>query len=210
MLVSLFILSEEVPLCQLDTVATLGLRTLRLCECHRRLRPERLCIDEGARRAHVTRAVFDFPGVAHGQGEETTPRMGREPEGRLPADERRRSASSPCIAGGRVSLSVLCGLLPPSLPSFFPSSLPSFLSSCHPSVCSASDFSYRVAACLPIDDALRLHLLKIGSAIQRLRCELDIMDRVRKKTPNPPVCLSSVPPGTQHHPCSGVHQLSVQ
>ncbi|KAI3370153.1 hypothetical protein L3Q82_024936 [Scortum barcoo] len=38
-------------------------------------------------------------------------------------------------------------------------------------------FSYRVAACLPIDDALRLQLLKIGSAIQRLRCELDIMDR---------------------------------
>uniref|UniRef100_A0A8C1G139 Protein cereblon n=1 Tax=Cyprinus carpio TaxID=7962 RepID=A0A8C1G139_CYPCA len=40
-----------------------------------------------------------------------------------------------------------------------------------------TDFSYRVAACLPIDDALRLQLLKIGSAIQRLRCELDIMDR---------------------------------
>ncbi|XP_006001870.1 protein cereblon isoform X2 [Latimeria chalumnae] len=39
------------------------------------------------------------------------------------------------------------------------------------------DFSYRVAACLPIDDALRIPLLKIGSAIQRLRCELDIMDR---------------------------------
>ncbi|KAJ8265373.1 hypothetical protein COCON_G00144720 [Conger conger] len=41
----------------------------------------------------------------------------------------------------------------------------------------AIDFSYRVAACLPIDDALRFQLLKIGSAIQRLRCELDIMDR---------------------------------
>ncbi|XP_043938001.1 protein cereblon isoform X2 [Protopterus annectens] len=39
------------------------------------------------------------------------------------------------------------------------------------------DFSYRVAACLPIDDALRLQLLKIGSAIQRLRCELDIMNK---------------------------------
>ncbi|KAJ8409389.1 hypothetical protein AAFF_G00235870 [Aldrovandia affinis] len=39
------------------------------------------------------------------------------------------------------------------------------------------DFSYRVAACLPIDDALRIQLLKIGSAIQRLRCELDIMNR---------------------------------
>ncbi|KAG7218170.1 hypothetical protein INR49_007452 [Caranx melampygus] len=36
---------------------------------------------------------------------------------------------------------------------------------------------HEVAACLPIDDALRLQLLKIGSAIQRLRCELDIMDR---------------------------------
>ncbi|XP_029457332.1 protein cereblon isoform X2 [Rhinatrema bivittatum] len=39
------------------------------------------------------------------------------------------------------------------------------------------DFSYRVAACLPIDDALRIQLLKIGSAIQRLRCELDIMNK---------------------------------
>ncbi|MEE6526693.1 hypothetical protein FKM82_027471 [Ascaphus truei] len=40
------------------------------------------------------------------------------------------------------------------------------------------DFSYRVAACLPIDDALRIQLLQIGSAIQRLRCELDIMSKV--------------------------------
>ncbi|XP_069062458.1 protein cereblon isoform X1 [Pleurodeles waltl] len=39
------------------------------------------------------------------------------------------------------------------------------------------DFSYRVAACLPIDDTLRIQLLKIGSAIQRLRCELDIMNK---------------------------------
>ncbi|XP_038666633.1 protein cereblon isoform X1 [Scyliorhinus canicula] len=39
------------------------------------------------------------------------------------------------------------------------------------------DFSYRVAACLPIDDGLRIDLLKIGSAIQRLRCELDLMDK---------------------------------
>uniref|UniRef100_A0A8D0L9Y0 Protein cereblon n=1 Tax=Sphenodon punctatus TaxID=8508 RepID=A0A8D0L9Y0_SPHPU len=38
-------------------------------------------------------------------------------------------------------------------------------------------FSYRVAACLPIDDTLRIQLLKIGSAIQRLRCELDIMNK---------------------------------
>lgn len=42
------------------------------------------------------------------------------------------------------------------------------------------DFSYRVAACLPIDDVLRIQLLKIGSAIQRLRCELDIMNKVRR------------------------------
>ncbi|GAB5568239.1 protein cereblon isoform X3 [Prionailurus iriomotensis] len=34
-----------------------------------------------------------------------------------------------------------------------------------------------VAACLPIDDVLRIQLLKIGSAIQRLRCELDIMNK---------------------------------
>nr|KAF6310312.1 cereblon [Myotis myotis] len=39
------------------------------------------------------------------------------------------------------------------------------------------DFSYRVAACLPIDDVLRIQLLKIGSAVQRLRCELDIMNK---------------------------------
>ncbi|XP_040214589.1 protein cereblon isoform X1 [Rana temporaria] len=39
------------------------------------------------------------------------------------------------------------------------------------------DFSYRVAACLPIDDTLRIQLLQIGNAIQRLRCELDIMSK---------------------------------
>ncbi|KAM8930518.1 protein cereblon [Pelodytes ibericus] len=39
------------------------------------------------------------------------------------------------------------------------------------------DFSYRVAACLPIDDGLRIQLLQIGNAIQRLRCELDIMSK---------------------------------
>ncbi|KAM5313458.1 protein cereblon [Glossophaga mutica] len=39
------------------------------------------------------------------------------------------------------------------------------------------DFSYRVAACLPIDDGLRVQLLRIGSAVQRLRCELDIMNK---------------------------------
>lgn len=67
-----------------------------------------------------------------------------------------------------------------------PSSLPSLIL---PSFPLSSDFSYRVAACLPIDDALRLQLLKIGSAIQRLRCELDIMDRVRRDC-----CLSVCPP----------------
>lgn len=41
-----------------------------------------------------------------------------------------------------------------------------------------ADFSYRVAACLPIDDVLRVQLLRIGSAVQRLRCELDIMNKV--------------------------------
>lgn len=61
---------------------------------------------------------------------------------------------------------------------FVLSFLPSFYPCLVPSVWFLSDFSYRVAACLPIDDALRLQLLKIGSAIQRLRCELDIMDRV--------------------------------
>uniref|UniRef100_UPI0035CD3D9F Protein cereblon n=1 Tax=Homo sapiens TaxID=9606 RepID=UPI0035CD3D9F len=39
------------------------------------------------------------------------------------------------------------------------------------------DFSYWVAANLPIDDSLRIQLLKIDSAIQRLRCELDIMNK---------------------------------
>uniref|UniRef100_A0A669BAH4 Protein cereblon n=1 Tax=Oreochromis niloticus TaxID=8128 RepID=A0A669BAH4_ORENI len=54
---------------------------------------------------------------------------------------------------------------------------PPWVYALYDSVSTAAHFSYRVAACLPIDDALRLQLLKIGSAIQRLRCELDIMDR---------------------------------
>lgn len=68
-----------------------------------------------------------------------------------------------------------------------------FLSSlAFPSVWFLSDFSYRVAACLPIDDTLRLQLLKIGSAIQRLRCELDIMDRVRESSTLPfPSCRAT-------------------
>lgn len=84
-------------------------------------------------------------------------------------DENLKDDSLPTNAVGQPLLSHFSvGLLILSLPSF------------HPSVRLLSDFSYRVAACLPIDDALRLQLLKIGSAIQRLRCELDIMDRVRK------------------------------
>lgn len=93
-----------------------------------------------------------------------------------------------------VCLSVLCSSC---LLFFLPFIPPALLS-----VWFLSDFSYRVAACLPIDDALRLQLLKIGSAIQRLRCELDIMDRVSKRTqltlPTPafqsPLSLQS-----QHH-----------
>lgn len=103
--------------------------------------------------------VFDTTGVAHEQSEEAAPRVGWEPEGWLSPHQRRRSASAQplfCL-GSR-----------------------SFVPFFHPPVRFLSDFSYRVAACLPIDDALRLQLLKIGSAIQRLRCELDIMDRVRK------------------------------
>ena len=42
-----------------------------------------------------------------------------------------------------------------------------------------SDFSFWVAANLPLDDTLKLRLLWINSAIQRLRCELSIMQRVR-------------------------------
>ncbi|CDQ74716.1 unnamed protein product [Oncorhynchus mykiss] len=64
----------------------------------------------------------------------------------------------------------------------------------------AIDFSYRVAACLPIDDALRLQLLKIGSAIQRLCCELDIMDWCGSDNKNIISTLVSSPPHT--HTCS--------
>jgi len=44
--------------------------------------------------------------------------------------------------------------------------------------CDPSEFSFWVAANLLLDDAFRLHLLTIDSAIQRLRCELSIMRRV--------------------------------
>lgn len=43
--------------------------------------------------------------------------------------------------------------------------------------CDPSEFSFWVAANLLLDDAFRLHLLTIDSAIQRLRCELSIMQR---------------------------------
>ncbi|KAK2180255.1 hypothetical protein NP493_452g04005 [Ridgeia piscesae] len=43
--------------------------------------------------------------------------------------------------------------------------------------CDPSEFSFWVAANLLLDDAFRLHLLTIDSAIQRLRCELSIMRR---------------------------------
>ena len=41
-----------------------------------------------------------------------------------------------------------------------------------------TDFSYWVAGNLPLDDGLKLHLMTIDSAEQRLRCELSIMKRV--------------------------------
>ena len=43
-----------------------------------------------------------------------------------------------------------------------------------------TDFSYWVAGNLPLDDGLKLHLMTIDSAEQRLRCELSIMKRVTK------------------------------
>ena len=41
-----------------------------------------------------------------------------------------------------------------------------------------TDFSYWVAGNLPLDDRLKLHLMTIDCAQQRLRCELSIMKRV--------------------------------
>ncbi|XP_077862766.1 protein cereblon-like [Saccoglossus kowalevskii] len=38
-----------------------------------------------------------------------------------------------------------------------------------------TDFSFWVASNLPLDDGWRLHLLEINCAVQRLRCELDLM-----------------------------------
>lgn len=153
-MLALSFISEEVSLSQFDPMATLGLRTVWLCEYYNGTSiPEH----------HVAQAwyqpnVFDNTGVAHEQSEEAAPRVGWELEGWLSPHQRRRSEMD--SRNTRVSCSH----------SFLPYTSLMFL----------SDFSYRVAACLPIDDALRLQLLKIGSAIQRLRCELDIMDRVRK------------------------------
>ena len=42
-----------------------------------------------------------------------------------------------------------------------------------------SEFSFWVAGNLPLDDGLKLHLLRMDSPIQRLRCELSIMQKVR-------------------------------
>ena len=42
-----------------------------------------------------------------------------------------------------------------------------------------SAFSFWVAGNLPLEDGLKLHLLKLDNAVQRLRCELSIMERVR-------------------------------
>lgn len=39
--------------------------------------------------------------------------------------------------------------------------------------------SYWVTQNIPLDDSLKLHLLSINNAIQRLRCALHIMDKVR-------------------------------
>uniref|UniRef100_T1JIH3 Protein cereblon n=1 Tax=Strigamia maritima TaxID=126957 RepID=T1JIH3_STRMM len=41
----------------------------------------------------------------------------------------------------------------------------------------ASEFSFWVAANLPLDDTLRLNILAIDSPIQRLRCELSILEK---------------------------------
>lgn len=40
------------------------------------------------------------------------------------------------------------------------------------------EFSHWLAGNLPLDDGMKLHLLRIDSAVQRLRCELTIMQKV--------------------------------
>ena len=40
------------------------------------------------------------------------------------------------------------------------------------------EFSFWVAGVLPLDDALKLHLLRMDCCVQRLRCELSIMKKV--------------------------------
>lgn len=42
----------------------------------------------------------------------------------------------------------------------------------------ATEFSFWLAANLPLDDGLKLRLLRIDSAVQRLRFELSVMQRV--------------------------------
>lgn len=41
------------------------------------------------------------------------------------------------------------------------------------------DFSFWVAGNLPLDDNMKLHLLRVDSAVQRLRCQLSIMRKVQ-------------------------------
>lgn len=52
----------------------------------------------------------------------------------------------------------------------------------------ALKLSYWVTQNIPLDDSLKLHLLSINSAIQRLRCALQIMAKVRLK--NSLVCAT--------------------
>ena len=42
----------------------------------------------------------------------------------------------------------------------------------------ATELSYWVTQNLPLDDSLRLHLLSINNAIQRLRCALSMIIKV--------------------------------
>lgn len=42
----------------------------------------------------------------------------------------------------------------------------------------AVDFSFWVIGILPLDDLMKLHLVKMDNAIQRMRCQLSILKRV--------------------------------
>ncbi len=181
LMVRLLFVTEEVSLCQFDAMATLGLCTLWLCEycspCARRG-------ISSVHKHHIEVNVNQLICFLCFTSQESL--MNRVKKQLHEWDENLKDDSLPTNAIGQPLFSVLkmdCRRVrtPTSFclcPLCFLSCLP-FIP-LFPSVWFLSDFSYRVAACLPIDDALRLQLLKIGSAIQRLRCELDIMDRVRK------------------------------